>query len=113
MNDNFNPSWPLDDVDAPSVSPISDDDDSSIGSEDSSIDSSSCGSCDVASEGPPVPTEDVASPPRNQAPHAPPRSSKMLKAEKPEFKSYLAAHPDYARCNTSLFTDRMRDKGFI
>ena len=112
MNDNFNPSWPLDDVDAPSISPISDDDDSSIGSEDSSMDSADCGPCGAAPEGPPAPTEDVASPPRNQAP-APPRRSKRLKGEKPEFKSYLAAHPDYARCNTSLVTDRMRNKGFI
>ena len=112
LNDNFNPSWPLDDVDAPSISPISDDDDSSIGSDDISIDSAACGPCDVAPEGPPAPTEDVASPPRNQAP-APPRRSKRLKGEKPDFKSYLAAHPDYVRCDTSLVTDKMRGKGFI
>ena len=85
MNDNFNPSWPLDDVDAPSISPISDDDDSSIGSDDISIDSAACGPCGAAPGGPPAPTEDEASPPRNQAPPSPPRRSKRLKEEKPEF----------------------------
>ena len=101
------------DVDAPSISPISGDDDSSIGSEDSSICLTACGPCGAAPSGATAPTEDVASSPRNQAPPDPPRCYKRLKGEKPEFKSYLAAHIDYARCNTSLVTDRMHNKGFI
>ena len=48
------------------------------------------------------------------APPAPPRRSKKLKGEKgPDPSVYLANHPDYARCNTSLVTDRMKCKGFI
>ena len=45
---------------------------------------------------------------------APPRRSRRLRGERagPEMIR-LASHPDYARCNTSMVTDRMRDKGFI
>ena len=41
----------------------------------------------------------------------PQRSRRLRGEEAPSVN--LAAHPDYARCNTILVTDRMRYKGFI
>ena len=115
LNDDFNPIWPLDNFDVPSAASISDDDDSSTGD---SVDSFTA--CCDAPEGAP----DTVAPSLPPTPRPPrrsrrlrgeaegPRRSRRLRGEAPEFMR-VASHPDYARCCTSMVSDKMKNKGFI
>ena len=100
LNNDLNPIWPSAEDGVPSLIPSKYDDDSS---DDDSVDSYNT---------PHAPEGGDLSPPCD-AP-APPRRSRRLRGERsgPEMIN-LASHPEYGRCNTSMVTDRMRDKGFI
>ena len=114
LNDVLQPIWPLDCDDLPYDALIDDDDDSSVESDDNIIVSAAVPYCEY----PEGATKVVVRPPRQSARlkvptnPPPPRRSRRLRGEESPSVN-LEAHPDYARCNTSSVTDRMRDKGFI
>ena len=123
LNDNSDPNWLLDDGDVPAGASLSDDENNASG--DESIGSFT--SCWGASEG--VTCPQVSSLPPTQRPPRrpeplpppyvkPPRRSRRLGGEAAGLEKINGrCRPDtsydYARCCTSMVTNRMKIKGFI
>ena len=113
LNNVLRPICTLDCDDVPSVA-LTDDDYISVEYDDDIIVSAAGPFC----EAPEGDTEVVVPPPRRSArlkfttPPPPPQRSIRLRGEESPIV-HLAAHPYYARFNTSLVTDSMRDNVFI